>query len=131
MKLRGEIKTGKNDFSFWMKKLSSFYTQKTGMNFFPGTLNFHLPDHKYYFPEDCIRLEKEEYGGIVSVSMIECQILGKDAYILRTDSDKGKHGHSPEQILEIATDTKLRDEFGLKDGEVVEVKVNAGAIKKI
>ena len=131
VKLRGEIRTGKNDFSFWMEKLSSYYTQKTGINFFPGTLNVHLLNHKYYFPEDCIRLEKEEYGGIVSVSMIECQILGKDAYILRTDSDTGKHGHSPEQILEIATDTKLRDEFSLKDGEIVEVEVNAGEIKKI
>ena len=41
----------------------------------------------------------------MSVSIIECRILGKDAYILRTDSYTGKYGHSPEQILEIATDT--------------------------
>ncbi len=130
MKLQGEIRTGKNDFSFWIKKLSSYYTQKTGMIFFPGTLNIHLIDRKYYFPKDCIRLEKEEYGGRVSVSMIPCQILGKDAYVLRTDSDTGKHGYFPEQILEIATDIKLRDEFGLKDGDVIEVEVNAGQISE-
>lgn len=76
MKLRGQIRTGKNNFSFWMEKLSFYYKQKTGMNFFPGTLNVHLIDCKYYFPQDCIRLEKEEYGGTVSVSMSECQILG-------------------------------------------------------
>lgn len=128
IKLRGEIRTGKNDFSGWMKKLSSYYIQKTGMVFFPGTLNVHLIEHKYYFPQDCIRLEKEEYEGKVSVSMIPCKIFSKEAYILRTDSDTGKHGYSPEQILEIATNVKLRDEFELKDGDIIEVEVNAGQI---
>jgi riboflavin kinase, archaea type len=131
MKLLGEIRTGKNNFSFWMKKLLPYYIQKTGMIFFPGTLNIHLIECKYYFPLDCIRLEKEEYGGTVSVSMTSCQILGRDAYILRTDTDTGKYGHSPEQILEIATDVKLRDEFNLRDGDVIEVKVNKGRMLKI
>lgn len=131
MKLKGEIRTGKNDFSFWMEKLSSYYTQKTGMNFFPGTLNIHLIDRKYYLPKDCIRLEKEEYGGMVSVSLIKCSIFGRDAYILRTDSDTGKHGYPPEQILEVATDIKLRDKFNLKDGDLVEVEVKAGEIREI
>ena len=131
MELRGRVKTGKNDFSFWMTKLSSYYTAKTGMTFFPGTLNIHLIDYKYYFPEDCLRLEKHEYGGTVSVSMIKCRILGKDAYILRTDSDRGKHGYSPEQILEIATDIKLRDEFNLQDGDLLTVEVDNGKIFKI
>lgn len=131
MKLLGEIRTGKNDFSFWMEKLLPYYIQKTGMIFFPGTLNVHLIECKYYFPLDCIRLEKEEYGGTVSISMTPCTILAKNAYILRTDSDRGKHGYSPEQILEIATDVKLRDEFKLQDGDVIEVEVNKGRILKI
>lgn len=105
--------------------------RKTGMTFFPGTLNIHLLDCKYYFPQDCLRLEKEEYGGTVSVSMTECRILGKDAYILRTDSDLGKHGYPPEQILEIATDVKLRDEFNLRDGDTVEVEIDAGEFEPI
>lgn len=131
MKLKGEIRTGKNDFSFWIEKLSSYYLKKTGINFFPGTLNIHLIDYKYYFPQDCIRLEKEEYGGTVSVSMVECLIFSKDAYILRTDSDTGKHGYPPEQILEIATDVKLRDKFDLKDGDIIEVEIGRGIITKI
>lgn len=131
MKLLGEIRTGKNDFSFWMEKLLPYYIQKTGMIFFPGTLNVHLIECKYYFPVDCIRLEKEEYGGTVSISMTPCIILAKNAYILRTDSDRGKHGYSPEQILEIATDVKLRDEFNLRDGDFIEVEVNKGKMLKI
>ncbi|MEN9871518.1 MAG: hypothetical protein RLZZ171_2510 [Cyanobacteriota bacterium] len=125
MKLLGEIRTGKNDFSFWMEKLLPYYIQKTGMIFFPGTLNVHLIECKYYFPLDCIRLEKEEYGGTVSISMTPCTILAKNAYILRTDSDRKKHGYSPEQILEIATNVKLRD------GDVIEVEVNKGKMLKI
>jgi riboflavin kinase, archaea type len=131
MKLRGEVRTGKNDFFFWMEKLSSYYMQKTGMIFVPGTLNVHLIEYKYYFPLDCIRLDKEEYEGSVSVSLTPCKILTRDAYILRTDSDTGKQGYSPEQILEIATDVRLRDEFHLEDGDVVEVEVNRGKIVKI
>ena len=131
MKLKGEIRTGKNDFSYWMDKLSLYYTKKTGMNFFPGTLNIHLLDCKYYFPKNCIRLEKEEYGGTVSVSMIPCRILDKNAYILRTDSDTGKYGYPPEQILEIATDIKLRDEFDLKDEDIVEVEIDVGQIIEV
>lgn len=131
MKLQGEIRTGKNDFSFWMDKLSAYYTQKTGMNFFPGTLNVHLLDYKYYFPNECIRLEPEEYGGTVAVSMVKCRIFSRDAYIMRTDSDTGKHGYTPEQILEIATDVKLRDRYNLRDGDLVEVAIELGRIVKI
>ena len=131
MKLTGEVRTGKNDFNFWMNKLSSYYTEKTGMTFFPGTLNIHLTNGKYYLPQDCLRLEKEEYSGTVSISMVACRILGKNAYILRTDSDTGKHGYSKEQILEIATDVKLRDEFNLKDGDLVEVEIDVGNFEMI
>ena len=128
MKIQGEVRTGKNNFSFWIDRLSPYYRQKTGMNFFPGTLNVHLLSCKYYFPNECIRLEKEEYGGKVSVSMVKCSIFGRDAYVLRTDSDMGKHGYSPEQILEIATDVKLRDSYNLDDGDIVEVEIESGRV---
>ncbi|WP_233220151.1 CTP-dependent riboflavin kinase [Pleurocapsa sp. CCALA 161] len=98
MKLKGKIRTGKNDFSGWIDRLSFYYREKTGMIFFPGTLNVHLIDSRYYFPSDCIRLEKEEYGGTVAVSMTPCRIFNRDAYILRTDSDIGKHGYSPNKF---------------------------------
>ncbi|MEO0848923.1 MAG: DUF120 domain-containing protein [Cyanobacteria bacterium J06648_1] len=131
MKLQGVVRTGKNDFSFWIDKLSSYYTQKTGMKFFPGTLNVHLLDCKYYFPNECIRLGREEYGGKVSVSMAECLIFGRKSYVLRTDSDTGKHGCTPEQILEIATDVKLRDLYNLNDGDIVEVEIESGTAVRI
>ncbi|MES9684022.1 hypothetical protein ABWK22_14065 [Gottfriedia acidiceleris] len=44
-------------------------------------------------------MEKEEYSGTVSVSILPCKI-------------------------EIATDVKLRDKLNLKDGDLVEVVIS-------
>ena len=67
--LKGTVVSGIGNFSFWMEKLESFYTQKTGVRLFPGTLNLRLTE-PYTLPAEVIRLEKEEYGGTVSVSTI-------------------------------------------------------------
>ena len=123
MILRGRVRAGKGDFSYWIGKLHDHYIKKTGMKLYAGTLNVHLIGRRYELPQNCIRLEKEEYGGTVSVSLAPCKIFDRIAFILRTDSDDGKHGDPPETILEIATDVRLRDEYNLRDGDVVEVEV--------
>src|SRR5438094_3187223 len=121
--LRGIVKSGKGDFSFWLAKLEAYYTQKTGMKLYPGTLNVHLSDAIFPMPKDAIRLEKEEYGGRVSVSMASCRIFGRKAFILRPDTDDGKFGDPPERILEIATDVGIKDKDGDKDGEIVDAEI--------
>jgi len=121
--LKGRVIGGQGNFSYWIKKLSSYYEAKTGMRFFPGTLNIEL-DVPYDLPSDVIRLKKEEYGGSVSVSIQECAIFGRKAFILRTDGNASDNGDHPRTIIEVATDVKLRDCYNLKDGEIVEVKLN-------
>jgi riboflavin kinase, archaea type len=123
MRLKGIVKTGKGDFSNWLAKLEPFYTAKTGMRLFPGTLNLHLIDQVFPTPRSVLRLEKDEYGGTVSVSIIPCRIFGRAAFILRTENDDGKLGDPPERILEIATDIKLREAHHLCDGDVIEVEI--------
>jgi riboflavin kinase len=118
--LRGVVVSGMGNFSYWLEKLESFYTQKTGMRLFPGTLNLRL-DQPYSLPVDVIRLEKEEYGGTVSVSMVPCRIFDRPAFLLRTDANETGTGHHPKNIIEIATNIKLRDFYQLKDGDEVEV----------
>ena len=44
--LKGVVVSGIGNFSFWLQKLESFYTQKTGMRLFPGTLNLRLAELK-------------------------------------------------------------------------------------
>jgi riboflavin kinase len=120
--LKGVVVSGMGNFSHWLEKLESFYTQKTGMQFFPGTLNLRL-DEPYSLPADVLRLEKEEYGGAVSVSMVRCRIFGRPAFLLRTDANESGRGHHPKNIIEIATDIKLRDRYRLHDGDIVEVDI--------
>ena len=119
--LRGKVVSGMGNFSYWIEKLHDHYLRKTGMNLFPGTLNVQL-EEPYTLPSAVIRLNGEEYGGSVSVSMVPCSIWGKRAFILRTDANEEGRGHHPRTIVEVATDVRLRDHFQLIDGSVVEIE---------
>jgi len=57
------------------------------------------------------------------VSLAPCRIFGRKALILRPDTDHGKFGDSPERILEVATDVGIRETYGVKDRDIVEVEV--------
>lgn len=120
--LRGRVISGAGNFSYWIEKLSDHYQRKTGLKLFPGTLNILL-DEEYRRPRHFLRLEKEEYGGTVSVSIIPCRIFGRPAFILRTDKAEFGGIAGDRHVIEVATDVKLRDEHHLKDGDAVEVEV--------
>jgi riboflavin kinase len=119
--LRGKVVSGIGNFSYWIDRLREHYLRKTGMHLFPGTLNVSLGE-PYTVPKDAIRLEGEEYGGTVSVSLVPCSIFGRRAFILRTDANEQGRGHHPKTIIEIATDVKLRDCYQLNDGDEVEIE---------
>ena len=113
--------SGLANFGFWIERLSDFYEQKTGIRFYPGTLNVELSS-EYFLPASVIRLEADEYGGRVSVSMVPCRIFGRPAFLLRTDPNESGTGHHPRNVIEIATDVRLRDHYQLKDGDWVEIE---------
>ena len=121
-KLVGKVGSGKGDFAHWIAKLGDHYERKTGMRLFPGTLNVHL-EEEYRLPAQRIRLEAAEYGGRVSVNLVPCMVFGRRAFILRTDANEDERGDHPRQVVEIATDIKLRDAYGLVDGSVVAIEV--------
>ena len=123
MILKGKVKSGMNDLSQRMEQLESYYTKKTGMKLFPGSLNIELEEEFIIDTNNAIRLEKEEYGGTVSVSILPCSIFNRTAFIIRTDKNNEGMGHHPRNIIEVATDIKLRDAFNLVDGDTVEVEV--------
>ena len=118
--LRGKVVSGMGNFSYWIEKLNEHYLRKTGMRLFPGTLNIQL-DEPYTLPSEVIRLEGQEYGGTVSVNIVPCYILGRSAFILRTDANEQGRGHHPRTIVEVASDVRLRDHFKLSDGDIVEI----------
>ena len=120
--LRGKVESGIGDFGRWIEKLQAHYERKIGMKLYSGTLNVRLTE-PYTEPAGCARLEASEYGGSVSVNIVPCCILGRRAFILRTDSNEGKKGSHPRTVVEIASDVKLRDEYHLVDGDEVFVEV--------
>lgn len=119
--VRGKVTSGRADFGLWIERLSSFYEQKTGMRFYPGTLNVEL-SFPYSLPPDVTRLEANEYGGRVSVNIVPCRIFDRQAFLLRTDQNEQGTGHHPRNIIEIATDIRLRDAYALKDGDWLEIE---------
>ena len=86
-RLRGKVVSGRADFGQWIERLNNLYEQKTGMRFYPGTLNVELSS-EYSLPADVLRLEAEEYGGRVSVSIVPCRIFNRRAFLLRTDQNE-------------------------------------------
>ena len=119
---RGKVVTGSGNFGFWIERLNHLYEQKTGMRLYPGTLNLAL-DSSYSIPAGVVRLEANEYGGRVSVNIVPCRIFGRRAFLLRTDENELGTGHHPRNIIEIATDIRLRDAYTLEDGDWVEVEL--------
>jgi len=120
--LRGRLVSGRGDFGFWIGRLGDLYEKKTGMRLYPGTLNLELPT-PYSLPSNVIRLEAAEYSGRVSVSIVPCRVFDRPAFLLRTDQNEQGTGHHPKNVIEIATDIRLRDAFSLQDGDWVEVHV--------
>lgn len=121
-RLTGSVTSGVGDFGKWIALLQDHYQHKTGMELYPGTLNLRL-QHPWRLPKNVIRLEAHEYGGRVSVSLVPCKVFNRDAFILRTDANERGEGHHPREVIEIATDIKLRDAFNLKDGDTVIVEL--------
>jgi riboflavin kinase, archaea type len=121
MTLTGTVQSGQNNFSYWLLKLESHYTAKTGMKLYPGTLNVHL-NRAFEIPPETPCLRKEEYGGEVTVRIAPCRIFGRKAFILRPYRDDVED-HYDKRVIEIATDIKLRDAYHLKDGDTVQVEV--------
>jgi riboflavin kinase, archaea type len=120
--LIGRVVSAIGDFSYWIEKLQDYYYRKIELRLFPRTLNIELGYH-YSLTSEVIRLEKEEYGGTVSVNILPCKIFGRKAVILRTDTNESGQGEHPKNIIEVACEVKLRDQYNLKDGDVVEVEV--------
>ena len=62
-----------------MDKLKDHCYAKTGVHFYPGTLNLEL-DQPYSIGKKVIRLEKEEYGGAVSVNIVASIVLERSYF---------------------------------------------------
>jgi riboflavin kinase, archaea type len=124
--LVGRVTTGRGDFGRWIAALAPLYRAKTGLDLFPGTLNLRL-DRPWRLPREVFRIEPAEYGGRVGVSLVPCRVLGRGAFLVRTDANERGDGDHPHEVVEIAADVGLRAAFGLRDGDEVVVELDGDA----
>jgi riboflavin kinase len=117
--LHGRVASGKGDLAQWMRLYSAAYLRATGMSLYPGSLNVLL-DKPWDLPEQRIRLEARDVG--VDVNLVGCTVFGRRAFIFRTDADDAK-GPAQRALIEILSDARLRDVYGLDDGDVIDVSV--------
>ena len=116
MILKGRVKKGLGDASFWVRKIEDTFYKKTNMKLFYGTLNIEL--EKPYELENNWIIGKDEYAGTQNVYVQECKVLDKKAYIVRAE----KTEHSS-KVIEIVSDIKLRDCFNLKDDDNIKIEL--------
>ena len=116
MVLKGKVKKGLGDASFWVKKIDDIFYNKTNMRLFYGTLNIEL--EKPYELEPYWIIKKEEYGGSQDVYVQECKILERQAYMVRAE----KTAHSS-NIIEVVSDIKLREKFNIKDEDYIKIEI--------
>jgi len=108
-----------------MVKYADIYAQCTGVRLFPGSLNVVL-DEEYRLPPNRLRIEPADLGGRVRMNLVRCRFLGMTAFIIRTDQNEAGIGDHAHTVVEIAAAVRLRDEFGLSDGDIVEIQVDDG-----
>ncbi len=125
--VHGTVISGEGDYARWITLYQADYWRKTGMRLYPGTLNIRLA-HPYHLPVAQIsRLEPSEYGGTIGISILPVRILSRAGVVLRPDLPAGATPEEADQrlaMLEVATDIKLRDAYGLKDGDTVTIEVS-------
>ncbi len=124
--LHGKVFTGIGDYARWIEMYQEHYRAKTGVSLFPGTLNLRL-DQPYELPiGKVIRLEGAEYGSRVSVSILPVRLFERQGFVLRPDLPQSASAEDAADrlaTLEIAADVKLRDAYGIEDGDDIEIVV--------
>lgn len=126
--LKGTVEAGVNDASRWLSLFNAEYSRKLGMPIFPGSLNLRLeqpfdwlaPGYQPFI----VHFGQEEYGGERDILLLPCVLANLERR--RAFLWTAVHpvlGVGTGDVVEIVTDVKLREVYGLADGAVVEVEV--------
>jgi CTP-dependent riboflavin kinase len=122
MILKGKVKSGLGEASFWMKKAEEAFEKKLGKKMFHGTLNIEL-ENNYILDGNIEVLKGTEYGGTQDVYIKECDVLGHKSYIVRTDHNSSENRTHPLNLIEIISDISFREKYNLKDNDIIEILI--------
>ena len=132
--LVGKVQTGFGDASRWLKLFNSAYSEKVGMPVFPGSLNIAL-DHVFdwfdaRYEAHRIWFGREGYGGERDILLLPCELVSFDhrrsflwtpTTVEGIDEIRGSSRSLPT--------VNLRNHFGLRDGDVVEIRVPTSGVQ--
>ena len=121
MELKGKVKSGLGEASYWVGKIRDIFERKYKIKLFLGTLNIEL-EHEYIMEKE-EKIKADEYGGNLDVLIKECEIMGHKGYIVRTEKNNQKGGDHPLNIVEIVSDINIRKANHLKDNDQVIVSM--------
>ncbi len=121
MELKGKIKSGYGNASFWVEKINNIFEEKYKMKLYLGTLNVEL--EKEYILENKEKICANEYGGDFDVLIKKCKIFENEGYIVRTEKNNKKGGDHPLNIVEIVSDINIRKENNLRDDDNIIVNI--------
>jgi CTP-dependent riboflavin kinase len=126
--LRGRIQPGQGNASHWLRLFNAAYSRKLQMPVYPGSLNLAL-DHIFdwfatRYQSHIIWFGREEYGGERDILMLPCELVdcGRHKAFLWTPTTAARNRPDP-CVVEIVCEVRLRDTYGLKDGDLVSVEL--------
>lgn len=119
MELEGTVIDGLGKAKYWVGKIRIVFKQKTNYDLVLGTLNIKL-NKPYTINPDFI-LEKEEFCGTENVFVKKCEILGRNAYIVRAEKNQKENGEHGLDIIEIVGDVNFREAYKLKNDQKVKI----------
>lgn len=122
MELIGRVTSGIGTAKMWVSKIEEIFVKHTGIKLFCGTLNIEL-DKDFIIEPDWI-IKPEEFGGTQNVLIKQCEILGSKAYIVRAEKNQLGKGEHNLKIIEIVSNIQFREEYNLKDGQEIKIKIN-------
>ncbi len=125
--IKGKVTSGVGEGAYYVS-LEGYRRQfiaKLGFDPFPGTLNLKIPKEQMFFRklldrEPGIKIEgfSAENRTFGEVKAFSCKVEGLKAALVIP-----QRTHYPGDVLEVISPVKLRDELGLKDGDLIEVEV--------
>lgn len=129
MKIRGIVRDGEGDASFWLNKYSEVYRTWTGMALIPGSLNVELVT-KFDWNDATVQPFKKifslmPYGGNRDICLIPCEIYKEEkekiyGFAWATTYATKDFDY---RVLEIIASVKLREVLQLNNGSEVTIDI--------
>lgn len=121
MIIKGRIKSGYGNASFWVKKINNIFKQRYKEELFPGTLNVELEEP--YILSNTDMIEPGEYNGQYVVYVKEAMINGYKVHIVRTERNNLPNGDHSLNVIEIVSRENLRETLHLENDDIVNIEI--------